>query len=583
MAATERSSSEGQYAPVLWEIGQRVLKLPGVARFDLARIALIELANIGLGVAGPFALKTLIDGFNSPSAQAGPMMFWAGLFVATWAAAGVLSTWRLVYSTRLIDRLTGTLINDALAGELPRSATKRDADSGKTLGLLERLPFSLLIVVDGVIWRILPLAIQVSLSLWVIAGLIPLHYALVLLIVLAGHGVVSWFGAVRHRDHAEAATLAASTLSRLMGDLLRNARRVVLNGALRMELSGVAQTANAKTAANRSMMWSLVWGAVIQYGWLGIGVAALLFAGTTDVIAGRMTVGDFVMLETYALRLAMPLSSVGFILSQSASSIATVREVLALRPQDTGNYQMGIEPPAGAARVELEGVSFHYDGSASGIDDVSATLKPGSFNVIVGANGSGKSTLAQVMAGIFKPDKGRVLISGQDLAEIPPEERHRWVIYVPQFISLFNRSLGENARYPPTRTSEAVLTNQLRHWRFYEAGRDLNMGLMAGEFGERFSGGQVQKLELARVAGMRVPVLILDESTSALDPNSEADILSELRRQFQGETTIVMVTHRAKVAEVAETVLYMSDGRLLMSGRHLALLSKTAYRQIWRA
>jgi ATP-binding cassette, subfamily B, bacterial len=582
MVGIEQSSERASSAGVVLTVARRVTGRSGSWR-DLVAVAILELACIALSVLGPLWLKTLIDGFETESPSRISMFTFVSLFVLAWAGGGIIATWRLVYSTRVMDRLTGDLIDDVLRSELPRSATRRDADSGQTLGLLERLPFSLLVVVDGVMWRVLPLLVQVILSLSVIATVMPWPYSALLLIVLAGHAVVSWLGAVRHRIHAARAIQTSAAVSSNLGDLLRNARRVVFNGALRQERDHFGSVVQDKTKANQFMMWSLVRTAALQYGWLGLGLTGLLIAGTMDVLGLRMSLGDFVMLETYALRLAIPLSSVGFILVQSASAIGTVGQVLALASQGEDEGRVApLAPPTGAARVELDNVSFHYPGSASGIECVSLMLEPGSFNVIVGPNGSGKSTLAQVMAGIYQPEAGIVRIAGQALTDIAGEDRHRWVLYVPQFISLLNRPLGANALYPPTGMLERDLLALLGRWQFYPDGRGIDLTQHVGELGERLSGGQVQKLELARLTGVRVPVLVLDESTSALDPASEERSLTELRARLSG-TTIVIVSHRRGLAEQSDTVLFMQGGRLVGQRPHEDLIRADAtYRQLWR-
>jgi ABC-type bacteriocin/lantibiotic exporter with double-glycine peptidase domain len=145
-----------------------------------------------------------------------------------------------------------------------------------------------------------------------------------------------------------------------------------------------------------------------------------------------------------------------------------------------------------------------------------------------------------------------------------------------------NRSLLTNALYPPSTQSEAELLELLSAWHFYSPDRPIDLSISAGEQGERLSGGQRQKLELARISRVRVPAIILDESTSALDPASEADIIQSLRYQFDGKTTLVLITHRKTLAEMADQVLFMKNGALMRAGRHEQLLQDSAaYARLW--
>jgi ATP-binding cassette, subfamily B, bacterial len=583
MAAIENSLPKRRHADVLASVLRCIWTGPSPIRRAVAIVAAIELANIGLGVVGPFLLKSVIDGFTIDRVSQPYALTLVVLFVATWAVAGMLSSWRLVHSTGLIDYLAATMIGDALRGELPRSACTRERDSGQTLGVLERLPFSLLVVVDGILWRVLPLAVQILISVSVLAGLVPWHFSVLLFGVLIGHGALSLYSAQRHRDHSDRANWAASVLSGTVGDLLRNARRVVFNGAIKQELDLVASVALDKSQANHRMTWSLVRSTFLQFGWIGLGLASLLAVGADAVLGNIMTVGDFVMLETYAFRLAVPLSSVGFILSQSSSALSTIGDALSLgAPERKPGARASDRPSPGPASVQLGDVSFRYPGSSFGIERVSVDLKPGSFNVIVGPNGSGKSTLAQLIAGVLPPERGVVRIGDCDLGGVTPEERHRWVLYVPQFIGLLNRPLGANALYPPTDLSANDLSALLLRWRFYADDREVDLQLHVGEHGGRLSGGQIQKLELARLVGVKVPVLVLDESTSALDPASEASILMELFGRHCSDTTIVVVTHRRMIAQKADSVLFMCGGRLVGQGQHEGLMaSSPEYVHFW--
>ncbi|HRX40332.1 MAG TPA: ABC transporter ATP-binding protein, partial [Parvularculaceae bacterium] len=224
----------------------------------------------------------------------------------------------------------------------------------------------------------------------------------------------------------------------------------------------------------------------------------------------------------------------------------------------------------GPAEIVLDGIGFRY-GDEWVLRGASAHIAPGAFVVMVGPNGSGKSTLAQIIAGLIEPEEGRVIINGRPLRDIAPDERHRLVLYTPQNIGLFNRTLRENALYPPTRASEAELASMLADWGFYESGRPIDLDLAVGEQGARLSGGQMQKLELARLAGVSAPVVILDETTSALDRTSEARAIRTLRERYRGRSTLVLITHRIALAREADLVLFLENGGL-EAGRHETLL-----------
>ncbi|KMS56036.1 ABC transporter permease [Novosphingobium barchaimii LL02] len=551
------------------------------ARRSLVEAFALEVLVIVMGVAGPYALKLLIDTLARPSGSLLYLFVTVMLFVGCWAGASILETARLSCTAKMVDALARHFILHALAAALPEITAARDSRSGRVPGMLERLPYSLTLVVEGLIWRLGPVILQALASLAVIAGLIRPRYVLILALTLLGFLAATWLGARRHRIHADATNVAASHVSRTIGDVVRNARRVVLNGALERELLQTGAALGAKRHAAAGMYRSLTLMAALQFCVVGLGLMALLLLAGLDVGKGRMSAGDFVLLQTYAFRLTVPLSSLGYILAQAGVAVANIRDVLTFATVDEEDRAA---PPSLAASSDLvsENVSFCYGPGMPGVAKISLHVPAGSFVAIVGPNGSGKSTLAQLLAGVLEPSSGRITMGGTDIATIPWADRHRHILYTPQFIGLFNRSLRENILYPPANQSIGDAEELLHLWRFHEPGRPIDFEMELGEQGERLSGGQVQKLELARLAGVDVPVLILDESTSALDPRSEANAITILRRRAGGATTLIMITHRLATAQDADRVLFIEGGRLAGCGTHKDLMRRCAsYRALW--
>ena len=580
MVNTRNSSTEPSAVTVVATLIRDMLGRSAGMRLPVAMGAALEIVGVGMGVAGPYLLKLVVDGLSAGGRSYGPVLF-AALFVLTWAGGNIIATWRMVYSAKLIDTLTQHYTARVLRSSLPEAADGREGDSGRVMGLIERLPFSLMVVVDGLIWRAGPLVVQLLASLWLLAGLIPLRYALIMGVVLIGYGGATWLGAMRHQRLSGRANVSATSASQATGDVLRNARRVILNGTLEAEIGHIHDSIRHKAEANQMMMWSLVAMSAVQYGLVGLGLVWLLAMAVADVAAHNMTVGNFVLLQGYAFRLAMPLSGFGFVLSQAAVSIENIRDVLAFRREGEPTISSFVRP-TGAARIVLDRVNFSYGLGLPGLTDISVNLEPGSFNVIVGPNGSGKSTLAQIIAGSLHPSSGEVSINGQNLSEVPRPDRHQLVLYVPQFIGLFNRTLSANALYPPSQQTEADLATLLMEWRFHDASREIDFGAIVGEQGERLSGGQIQKLELARIAGVKVPAVILDESTSALDLKSEEAVIRTLKARFGTNTTLLMITHRRRVAEMADNILFMKGGGVVRNGGHADLLrDSAAYARFW--
>lgn len=552
-------------------------------RGALAAAVGIEALGTGLVLAGPYALKLLVDRLGAATPLS-PLLL-AGLvaMIVLGMATTVTSTFRSVYVQRVIDALYAHLVNKVLRHRLSMAGVVEAAGEGAPAGLLERLPYALQIVADGVLWRAAPVLVQTILCLALIGAVTPPRYAALMAAVLSGYGCATWLGARWHRAHAEAANAAVGRTSVLVGDVLRNARRVAHNGASGLELELLGVRTEERRAAHEALSWSLVRLSALQFVAIGLGLSVLLIAGGIDVEAGRLSVGDFVLVQAMATRLLLPLSGFGFVMSQAGVAIATIRDVLA-QARDLPPTSAPDLPAAGPASVRIEHLHFAYRadvGGRGGLHDVTLDLSEGGIVAVVGPNGSGKSTLAQLIAGALTPRAGRILIGGRDMATIAPDSRHAHVLYVPQLSWPMNRSIGENGLYPPSTHDEETLIRLLTAWSFYGANETVDLARIVGDQGERLSGGQVQKLELARLTGIVVPVIILDEASSALDPVAEARILADLKVRMAGRTMLIVISHRVRVATMADTVVHLDAGRVVAVGRHGALMARPDYRRLW--
>lgn len=574
MIAAQQTGSRAPEIVTTLSVIRRLVAMIGWPSFgtrrDAARAIGIELANVALGVSAPVLLKLAVDALTAGTAPFGLIVLFVSGFVIAWTGTNAAAALKYVFTIRIIDKLARSIVLDAAGAQLPALARTREGDSTHLQGVLERLPFSLQIVVDGLLWRAAPLIAQTLISLAIVAALVPLGYVAMMIVVLGAYLVTTRRGAARFQEAARAANEAVSAQAQTLGDILRNARRVVFNGNLAAELETVGATLTGRRSANEAVSRLIAATATLQSAVLAAGLSVLLSVGAADVLAGRLTVGDFVLLQAYAFRLALPLGGFGYIIRQAGVSIANIAEALAFGGDARAGPQILTPAPVGPATIALESIGFRY-GEEWVLRGASAQIRPGGFVVMVGPNGSGKSTLAQIIAGLIEPEEGGVSIDGRRLCEIEPDERHRLVLYTPQTIGLFNRTLRENALYPPTLTSDAELTRLLADWRFYEAGRLVDLDLAVGEQGARLSGGQMQKLELARLAGVRAPVVILDETTSALDQASEARAIRTLRERYRGRTTLMLITHRVGLAREADLVLFLENAGLV-AGTHEALL-----------
>lgn len=279
---------------------------------------LIEALTSAFMLLGPLALKLAVDEMSRAQFDAAKAAVDIVLFAVLWSASAVSSIALLAYTGKIVHATSNTLLRRALHAQLPALASRASSDSGYVQGLLERLPYSLQVIIEGVLWKIAPVAIQLVVALALIALLVPLRYAAILFAVLAAYFVFSHLSAEQYENSAATTNHAAGELSAALGDVLANAPRVVYNGAVPREIDYVAARADARLDVNWRRSWLLTRAAAYQYGIIALGMAAMFALCVRDIAAHRITLGDFMLLQTYVLQFALPLGAYGFVLRQAA-------------------------------------------------------------------------------------------------------------------------------------------------------------------------------------------------------------------------------------------------------------------------
>jgi len=300
---------------------------------------------------------------------------------------------------------------------------------------------------------------------------------------------------------------------------------------------------------------------------------------------GKLTVGDLVFVNTYLLQLFRPLDLLGWVYRTIRQGLVDMGEMFKL--MDTP-LEVTDAPGAPALivrkpHVAFENVTFGYEPDRTILRDLSFEVPAGSNVAIVGPSGAGKSTIGRLLFRFYDPQSGRVLIDGQDLAQVQQDSVRSAIGIVPQDSVLFNDTIGYNIGYGAGDTDQTVI-EQAAHdasiWPFIE---QLPHGLNTevGERGLKLSGGEKQRVAIARTLVKNPPILLLDEATSALDSRTEQDILRTLRRISAGRTTIA-IAHRLSTIADADQILVLDAGSLAEQGTHDALLVRDGlYAEMW--
>jgi ABC-type multidrug transport system fused ATPase/permease subunit len=331
-----------------------------------------------------------------------------------------------------------------------------------------------------------------------------------------------------------------------------------------------------------------------------IGIALVLLVGGRQVIAGNLSLGSFTAFYTYVVMLAGPMRMLGMTLGMAQRAIASGNRLFEILDREPRIESPAGAPalPAGGGRVELRGVALRYDGPRARASDIDPTgagsisdaalsgvdleVTAGSTVALVGPSGSGKTSLVALIARLYDPSEGSVLVDGVDVREVDVTSLRSEVAFVADDSFLFSAGVADNIAYARPQASRKEIEVAARRAQADEFIRDLPGGYetMVGERGLTLSGGQRQRLAIARALLADPRILILDDATSSVDATTEAEIKAGLREAMEGRTTFI-IAHRLSTVSLADEVVVMDGGTIVDRGSHEELLEGCGfYREI---
>ena len=581
-------SSKGQYRalitllPYLWPAGQWGMRARVFVAFGL--MVLSKLTNVYV----PLFYRDIVDALTVETAVAIALPI--GLLLA-YGGSRVLAVAFAEAREAIFARVAQRAVRNAALRTFRHlhALSLRfhlERQTGGLSRIIERGVKGIEFVLAFMMFNILPTLLEIGMVCAILWGLFDVWYALVTFVTIVSYivftlVVTEWriqFRREMNDRDTEANTKAIDSLLnyetvKYFGNESHEAVR--FDGSMRRY-----EEASVRNTVTLSIL------NIGQAGIISIGLVIIMIMAGREVVADTMTVGDFVMVNAYLIQLYLPLNFLGFVyrqIRQSLTDMEVMFNVLEV-PAEIDDKPDAQPLAVDGAEIVFDHVDFGYDARRPILKDVSFTVPPGKTVAIVGPSGAGKSTLSRILFRFYDVSGGAVRIDGQDIRDVTQKSLRASIGIVPQDTVLFNDSIYYNIRYGRTDASPSEVERAARMARIH----DFIMGLPdgyetgVGERGLKLSGGEKQRVAIARTILKQPSILLFDEATSALDTHTEKEIQESLREVSSDRTTL-MIAHRLSTVIDADEIIVLEEGRIVERGGHAALLEKGgAYAEMWQ-
>jgi len=571
-----------RFVPYLWPSGA-----PGLKARIVAAFAFVIASKLVQVFGAPFALQGAIDHM---AAGARDLAWLVIALVAGYAAAR--------FGTVLFDNLRNTVF-ERVGQEATRRLTSNvfahlhrlslrfhlERRTGAVTKVVERGTKSIDTMLYFLLFNIAPTLLELGLVLTIFgtrfgAWLVIATLVMVAIYIVFTRIVTDWRAKLREQmNEADTGAVAHAVDSLLNFETVKYFTAEARESA-RYD-AAIRAYANAATRSENSLAWLNVGQAVITNAMMAGGLGVVVWGWST----GRFTPGDVVLVSTLLTQMFRPLDLLGMVYRTIRQGLIDMRAMFDLvdTPAEIVDVPDAPELVVTAGHVRFENVRFGYEPAREILHGVDIDVPPGWTVAVVGPSGAGKSTLSRLLFRFYDPQSGRITIDGQDIARVSQTSLRRAIGIVPQDSVLFNDTIGYNIAYGKDGATQAEVEAAARGAAIHDFIVSLPDGYdtRVGERGLKLSGGEKQRVAIARTLLKDPPILILDEATSALDSRTEAAIQDTIRTIERGRTSIV-IAHRLSTVVDADQIVVLDAGQVAERGTHAELLRRGGlYADMW--
>ncbi|NQZ25291.1 MAG: ABC transporter ATP-binding protein/permease [Colwellia sp.] len=576
--------------PYLFEYKKRIA-------FAMLCLVFTKIASVYL----PFILKDIVDTLDANSADKQN----SALVIVPLALVAAYGLVRLsiVVLAEIRDTLFGRVTERAIRRiglKVFRHLHALDLDfhlNRQTGGLsrdIDRGTSGINFLMRFMVFNIVPTLLEIVMVVTILFVNYGIWFALITLTSIVSYIAYSIFATEKRTRYVRAANQADSSSNTRAIDSLLNYETVKYFTNEEYEAQAYDEQLSTWEQAkikNRLSLFALNGGQALI---IAIAMTAMLALAASEVAKGNMTLGDFVLINAFMMQLFMPLNFLGFVYREIKGSLANIENLFGLlaktaKVQDVPDAtELRLAGPGdnsqNQASIVFNNITFAYNKKRPIIKGISFSIKAGEKVAVVGQSGSGKSTLVKLLFRFYDVDSGDIQINQQDISKVSQHSLRTHIGIVPQDTVLFNDTLFNNVQYGcPTASKDEVLKAiELAHLSEFIASLPDGLATMVGERGLKLSGGEKQRVAIARTILKNPQILVFDEATSSLDSHSEQAILTAINEVAKNRTSLV-IAHRLSTIVDSDNIIVMSHGEIVEQGNHQQLLAlQGQYSKMWQ-